>query len=159
MGREYQSTQHFQAGKQTLKSDTRCSKGEACLDPECGAQLKSCSVCQPPMLVGTVWLSPAHSSMLPQVLNGRVPVLLLQNHELGPNSELDICRDGRMYARRTPRNDGKWGDVVNTGKKHHPHLPISSLENTQSYLSLIEDQNIIISGMRRSYPKENVRWY
>ena len=65
MGHEYQSTQHFQAGKQTLKSDTHCSKGEACLDPGRGAQLMSCFVCQPPMLVSTIWLSPAHSSVLP----------------------------------------------------------------------------------------------
>lgn len=54
MGHEYQSTQHFQAGKQTLKSDTRCSKGGACLDPERGAKLMSCSICQPPMLVSSL---------------------------------------------------------------------------------------------------------
>lgn len=65
MGHECQYTQHFQAGKQTLKSDTRCSKGGAFLDPECGAKPMSCSVCQSPMLVSTVWLSPAHSSVLP----------------------------------------------------------------------------------------------
>ena len=57
MGHECQHTQHFQAGKQTLKSDTRCSKGGACLDPERGAKPMSCSVCQPPMLVNSLAVS------------------------------------------------------------------------------------------------------
>ena len=110
---EFQSTQHLQPGKQSLKNETRCTRGGACLDAEHSAKLVRCPTCQPPMLVSTVWLSPAHSWVLPWVLNGRGPVLLLQTYVhprgLTLNEALakrDECTKGE-HPRKT-ENEETW---------------------------------------------------